>query len=250
MIKAVIVDDEPNNLIILEGMIKDFCPAVHLAGKANNARKAEAMIVETEPDLVFLDIEMPYGSGFDILDKLRPVHFEVIFVTAFDEYSLKAFRYSALDYLLKPVNIKELQDSVSRAEQNIRLKNFDKRLEGFLQNVKMPSDMQRIPLPGKKGVVFVPVNEIIRLEGSRGYTTIFAKGKDKIVSSRNIKEYEALLPEDRFYRVHHSHLVNISCISGYQRGRGGYLEMDDGAVIEVAIRRKDDLLVRLGLTKC
>jgi two-component system LytT family response regulator len=250
MIKAVIVDDEPNNLIILEGMINDFCPTVHLAGKANNARKAESVIQEIHPDLVFLDIEMPYGSGFDILDKLRPAYFEVIFVTAFDEYALKAFRYSALDYLLKPVNIEELQASVRKAEANIQLKNFDMRLESFLQNLKSSSYVQRVPLPGKKGVVFVPVSEIIRLEGSRGYTTIFVKGRDRIVSSKNIKEYEMMLPEDRFYRVHHSHLVNISCISGYQRGRGGYVEMDDGAVIEVAIRRKDDLLARLGLTKC
>jgi two-component system LytT family response regulator len=249
MIKSLIVDDEPNNVIILANLIQDFCPTVTVMGHANNATKAEALIREMKPDLVFLDIEMPYGNGFDVLDKLRPVDFEVIFVTAFDEYTLRAFRYCALDYLLKPVNIKELQQSVSRAEQNVQLKNFDRRLDGFLENFKKSaSEVPKIALPGKKGVVFIPMADIIRCEGNRGYTSIFIKNKGKIISSKNIKEYEALLPESTFYRVHNSHLVNLTCINGYQRGRGGYLEMEDGAVIEVAVRRKEELLQRLGLS--
>jgi two-component system LytT family response regulator len=249
MISALIVDDEPNNVIILANLLQDFCPKVTVIGDAGNVPKAEALIRETGPDLVFLDIEMPYGSGFDLLDKLRPVNFEIIFVTAFNEYTLRAFRYSALDYLLKPINISELQQSVNKAEQNIQLKNFDRRLDSFLENFKRSvSDIPKIALPGKNGVVFIPMTDIIRCEGSRGYTSIFIRNKGKIISSKNMKEYEALLPEEKFYRVHNSHLVNISCISGYQRGRGGYIEMEDGAVIEVAVRRKDELMVRLGLS--
>ncbi|MDO6431879.1 LytTR family DNA-binding domain-containing protein [Flavitalea sp. BT771] len=249
MIKAVIVEDEPNNVIILEGMIQEFCPHVSIAGKAGNVHKAEALIRETDPDLVFMDIEMPYGSGFDVLDRLRPARFEVIFVTAFNEYTVKAFRYSALDYLLKPIDINELLQSVSRAERNIQLKNFDRRLDGFLQSMKKLSlEMPKIGLPGKNGVVFVNVSDIMRLEANRGYTHIIIKDKRKIISSKNILEYEELLPGNKFYRVHHSHLVNLSYVNGYQRGRGGYLEMEDGAVIEVAVRRKDELMVRLGLS--
>jgi two-component system LytT family response regulator len=249
MIKAVIVEDEPNNVIILEGMIQEFCPTVSITGKADNAHKAEALIREMDPDLVFLDIEMPYGSGFDVLDKLRPVNFEVIFVTAFDEYTLKAFKYSALDYLLKPIDINELREAVGRAERNIQLKNFDRRLDGFLQSMKkLTSDMPKIGLPGKNGIIFVNVSDIMRFEANRGYTHIIIKDKRKIISSKNIMEYEALLPENKFYRVHHSHLVNLAYVNGYQRGRGGYIEMEDGAVIEVAVRRKDELMVRLGLS--
>jgi two-component system LytT family response regulator len=249
MIRAVIIDDEPNNLVILEGMIQEFCPSVLVAGKADNARRAEALIREAKPDLVFLDIEMPYGNGFDVLDRLRPVSFEVVFVTAFNEYTLKAFRYSALDYLLKPIDINELQQSVARAEQNIQLKNFDRRLEGFMRNMKKTSpEMHKIGLPDKNGIVFVAVSDIMHCEANRGYTHIYIKNKSKIISSKNISEYEALLPDSKFYRVHHSHLVNLTYVSGYQRGRGGYLEMEDGAVIEVAVRRKDELMVRLGLS--
>jgi len=249
MIKAVVVDDEPSNLVILEGMIQEFCPNVLLAGNADNGRKAEALIRETNPDLVFMDIEMPYGNGFDVLDKLRPVNFEVIFVTAFNEYTLKAFKYSALDYLLKPININELWEAVGRAERNIQLRNFDRRLEGFLQSMKkLSADMPKIGLPGKNGIIFVNVSDIMRFEANRGYTHIIIKDKSKIISSKNILEYEALLPANKFYRVHHSHLVNLAYVNGYQRGRGGYLEMEDGAVIEVAVRRKDELMVRLGLS--
>ena len=248
MIKALIVDDEPNNVIILANLLQDFCPTVKVIGNAGNAPKAEALIREMKPDLVFLDIEMPYGSGFDVLDKLRPVNFEVVFVTAFNEYAFRAFRYSALDYLVKPININELQESVRKAEQNIQLKNFDRRLDSFMANFKRSAfDIPKIALPGKNGIVFIPTADIIRCEGSRGYTYIFIRNKDKIISSKNIKEYEALLPGDKFYRVHNSHLVNLACINGYQRGRGGYIEMEDGAVIEVAVRRKDELMIRLGL---
>jgi two-component system LytT family response regulator len=220
MIKSVIVEDEPNNVIILEGMIQEFCPKVSILGKADNAHKAETLIREAEPDLVFLDIEMPYGSGFDVLDKLRPVNFEVIFVTAFNEYSLKAFRYCALDYLLKPIDINELQEAVIKAERNIQLRNFDQRLDGFLKSMKkLSSDIPKIGLPGKNGIIFVNVSDIMRFEANRGYTHIIIKDRSKIISSKNILEYEALLPENKFYRVHHSHLVNLSYVSGYQRGR-------------------------------
>jgi len=248
MIKAVIVDDEPGNVMILDNLIKDFCPNVMVLGKAGNAAKADTLIREVHPDLVFLDIEMPYGNAFGILDKFRPLNFEVIFVTAFKEYVLKAFRYSALDYLLKPINIGELQEAVQKAGEALRLKNLDRKLDSFLESFERPAlDMPRIALPGKNGVVFVPVMDIIRCEGSRGYTCLYVKNKGKIISSRNIKEYETMLPEGKFYRVHNSHLVNLSCVSGYQRGRGGYVEMEDGVKIEVAVRRKDELMIRLGL---
>src|SRR5688500_18193855 len=250
MIKSVIIDDEPDNVIILRKMLQEFCPGVLLLGEANNAVKAVTLIRQVEPDLVFLDIEMPYGNGFDILDRLLPVRFEVIFITAFREYSLKAIRYSALDYLLKPVDITELKEAVTKAEQNLQSKDFNPRLENFLMNVKTPSlHFNKIALPGKAGVVFVPISDIIRCEASSNYTFFIIKNRGKIISSKSIKEYEAILPAAVFFRVHNSHLVNLNYVQGYQWGRGGCLEMEDGVMIEVASRRKDELIRRLGLER-
>jgi two-component system LytT family response regulator len=248
MINAVIVDDEPNNLTILHNLIREFCPDVKVVGTAANAARAEVVIREMTPELVFLDIEMPYGSGFDVLEKLRPVNFEVVFVTAFSEYTLKAFRYSALDYLLKPISIEQLLEAVHKAQENIRLKSFDRRLGSFFENFKRGAgDVPKIALTEKEGLIFVPITDIIRMEGSGGYTYVYIKNRARIVSTKNIKEYEDMLPEDKFCRVHKSHLVNIACITRYLRGRGGHLEMEDGSLIEVAVRRKDELVARLGL---
>jgi len=248
MIKAVIIDDEPKSVKILSTMLQGYCPNVSVAGTTHEIHDAAALIRQVKPQLVFLDIEMPHTNGFDILDKFRPLAFEVIFVTAFNEYTLKAFRYNVLDYLLKPVSIEELQEAVQKAVRNIRLKNFNSQLDDLLQSVKKPVlPLQKIALTDKNGAVFISVSDIVRCEASGGYTAFVIKNKKKIISSKNIKEYEELLPGDTFFRVHNSHLVNLNYIRLYHRGRGGYLEMEDGAVIEVAVRRKEDLLLRIGL---
>jgi len=248
MIKALIVDDEPKSVKILSTLLQEYCPGVILAGTAHKADQAIALIRQVQPNLVFLDIEMPSGNGFDMLDRLRPVNFEVIFVTAFNEYPLKAFRYNALDYLLKPLNIEELQAAVHKAAGNIKLKSFNTQLEVFLQSLKKtPPPLQKIALPEKNGIILVSITDIIRCEASRGYTTFIIKNKEKLLSSKNIKEYEEILPEDTFFRLHNSHLVNLNYIRMYHRGRGGQVEMEDGTLVEVAVRRKDELLARLGL---
>jgi len=248
MIRALLIDDEPKNNRILKLMLEEFCPQVQIEGQADNAEEGVTLIRETEPDLVFLDIEMPYGSGFDLLDKLKPVGFEIIFITAFNNYSLKAIKYSALDYLLKPVNIDELIAAVAKASDKLASRNINARIENLLHNLKRPQQgLQKIALPSKEGYVFVSVTDIIRCESKSGYTTFFIKDMEKIVSSKNIKEYEQLLTDDIFFRIHNSHIVNLNHVKKYHRGRGGYLEMEDGALIEVATRRKDELMARFGL---
>lgn len=250
MIKTIIIDDEPKSIRILSTMLQEYCPDITVLGTAQHAQEAIPLIRQVEPDLVFLDIEMPLANGFDLLDQLRPVNFEVIFVTAFNEYSLKAFRYSVLDYLLKPVGIEELQQAVQKATHNIQLKNFNMRLDNFMQNMKQPSlRLQKIALPAKEGVVLVPISDIIRCEARREYALFIIKNREKIISSKNIKEYEELLPDDIFFRVHNSHLINLNYIKVYHRGRGGHVEMEDGTLIEVATRRKEELLSRLGLIR-
>lgn len=248
MISAVLIDDEPKNNAILEKMLGEFCPEVMIAGNANNSRDGIELIRKVKPDLVFLDIEMPYGNAFDLLDKLKPFTFDVIFVTAFDNYTLKAFKYSALDYLLKPVDIEELKEAVERVIAKRKSQHVDiRQIELLLANMKNPrSSVEKIALPSSQGLIFYDMQDIVRCEAQRGYTYIYLKSGQKIISSRNIKEYEDMLPENIFFRVHNSHLVNLNFISKYLKGRGGNIEMTDGTVLEVATRRKDELLARFG----
>jgi two-component system, LytTR family, response regulator len=248
MISSVIVDDEPANIRILKKMLADFCPNVQVIAEAKDVRQGVDIIRQTKPSLVFLDIEMPYGNAFDLLDKLMPVEFEIIFITAFNEYALKAFRYSALDYLLKPVSIQELKGAVEKAFQRIDLKITNAQLKNLLENLKKEKEgLQQVALPAKDGFIFVPTDDILRCEASGAYTHVFTRNNGEILSSKSIGEYEEMLPENIFFRVHHSHLINLYEIKKYHRGRGGYVEMKDGMLIDVAVRRKDEFLAKLSL---
>lgn len=246
MVKALIVDDEPKNIRILHGLLSDFCPQVRIAGEAQDAATAVSLIRSEQPDLLFLDIEMPYGNGFDLLDQVMPVNFEIIFITAFNEYTLKAFRYSALDYLLKPVSIDELKEAVQKAEAKLQQKQINQQLENLLLNLKRQTHLQKIAVPWMDGLIFMPVADIIRFEAKGGYSHIFAKDQRKFLCSKTIREYEDILPEEIFYRIHNSHLINLNHIRKYHKGRGGIIEMEDGAMIEVASRRKDEFLAKFG----
>ncbi|MDP4150097.1 MAG: LytTR family DNA-binding domain-containing protein [Bacteroidota bacterium] len=244
---CIIVDDEPKNVRVLTAMLAEFCPDTSVIGVAANAGEAEKIISKSQPDLVFLDVEMPYGNAFDLLDRLMPVNFEVVFVTAFNDYTLKAFKYSALDYLLKPVNIGELRAAVQKASEKLRLRNMNKQLHNLLANLKQPNaSTYKLALPSMEGLVFVMTDKIMRCEASGGYTVFHMKEGEKILSAKNIKEYEEILPPLIFMRVHNSHIINLMCIKKYHKGRGGYIEMEDQALIEVASRRKTEFLNRFG----
>ncbi len=248
MVNCVIVDDEPRNIKVLKAMLEEFCPDLSIVGEAPDAEQAEKIIDMVRPDLVFLDIEMPYGNAFDLLDRLMPIAFEVIFITAFNEYSLKAFKYSALDYLLKPVNIEELRLAVQKASERMRLKQSNQRLNNLLANLKQQDpSTYKLALPNMEGLVFVPIDTIIRCEASKGYTFLYLKDGTRHLSTRTIKEYEDLLPPSAFLRIHNSHIINLMSVKKYQKGRGGYVEMEDDTLIEVASRRKTEFLKRFGL---
>jgi two-component system LytT family response regulator len=243
MINCVIIDDEPKNIRVLKTMLEEFCPQVSSIAEAANPLEGVEVIRRHKPDLVFLDIEMPYGNAFDLLDQLMPVDFEVVFVTAFNNYTLKAIKYSALDYLLKPVNIEELKTAVLRAADRMRLKNINLQLNNLLQNFQKKNDaVQKIALSSEEGLEFVTIGDIIRCQAMGGDTYIYVRGQGKITSPKNIKEYEDMLPDAIFFRIHNSHLINLNAIKKYHRGRGGHVEMEDGSMIEVAIRRKDEFL--------
>ncbi|HMH20591.1 MAG TPA: LytTR family DNA-binding domain-containing protein [Puia sp.] len=245
MINCIIIDDEPGNIRVLKKLLHEFCPETNVSGEASDAEQGEKIILKMQPDLVFLDIEMPYGNAFGLLDRLMPVNFEVIFVTAFNDYMLKAFKYSALDYLLKPVNIEELRAAVQKASERKRLRNTNQQLSNLLDNLKPPEPGAfKLAVPNTEGLAFIPIDTITRCEASGGYTTFYLKNGEKILSAKNIKEYEDILPSSIFLRVHNSHIINLTCIKKYHKGRGGFIEMDDQALIEVASRRKNEFLGR------
>ena len=247
MINAVIIDDEPKNVRVLKNMLNEFCPEVSLLGEANDSNEGKELIQRKKPELVFLDIEMPYGNGFDLLNALIPIDFEVIFVTAFDKYMLQALKYSALDYLLKPVNIEELKAAVKHAEARINKNSINQQLTVLLENFKkQESGLKKIAVPTADGFDFILIEDITRCEAQGPYTRIFIKDSKSILVSKPLKEYETLLPDNIFLRIHNSHLVSLNYIKKYNRGRGGYIEMDDGTMLEVATRRKDEFLSRFG----
>lgn len=243
-VSAVIIDDEPGNIVTLTELVKQYCPQLIINGAAQNPTEAIGLIRKVNPELVFLDIEMPYGNAFDLLDKLMPVNFEVIFVTAFNDYAIKAFKYSAIDYLLKPINITELKNAVQKVITRIEKNQVDNKINEFLETLKSGpiTGSSKIALPTGDGSYFEDINNIMYLEASGNYTHIFCKGKGKIVVTKKIKEYEDILPPSLFFRVHNSSLININFVKRYFNGRGGYVLMEDGAQIQIAARKKNEFL--------
>lgn len=245
MINSIIIDDEPGNIITLSELLKAYCPEVSVIGTAPDPRKGADLIDELSPALVFLDIEMPYGNAFDMLDKLAPVKFEVIFITAFNSYAIKAFKYAALDYILKPVNINELKDAVQKVSTRLEEKTMNSRINFLLSNLKQENPVsQKIGLPTSDGFLFEYLDNIMHIQAEGSYCSVFIKGKKKELVSKNLKEFEDILPSSVFCRVHHSYIININFVKKYYKGRGGYVEMEDGASIEISVRKKNSFFDR------
>ena len=243
MINAVLIDDEVDNISVLQRLITTYCPEITILGTADGVETGFQLIQTHNPDLVFMDIEMTKGNAFDLLNRLKPVLFQVIFVTAFDEYAIRAFKYSAIDYLLKPVDIDELRGAVTRAAQHINGKNLNNQMSTLLDNMEaFRQGQQKMAIPTLTGLLFVAITDIIRLEAKGAYTLIFLTKGEPVMTTRNIKEYEDLLPGVLFFRIHNSYIVNIHRIDKYLKGRGGYVIMEDGSSIEVASRRREEFL--------
>lgn len=245
MIRTLIIDDEQQNIILLKKLVAVYCPQLNICGTAGSVAAAAELIRNEQPQLVFLDIEMPDGTGFELLEQLKPINFEAIFVTGFGHYAVKAFRYSALDYILKPVMIDDLVMAVQKAIEKISGQSINKRLEEFLyqHQHKTPA---RIALPSKEGLEFYDIADIISCSAEGAYTRIVLTNGKKILTTGLLKDFEELLPAEVFCRIHHSHLVNLNYIKKYYRGRGGYVELTNGETIEVSNTRKDDFLTRFG----
>lgn len=251
MVKALLVEDEKNSQELISGLINEYCEGVEVAGIAGSVSEALSKIDSLSPELVFLDIELPDGDGFQVLEKSSSRSFEVIFITAYDQYATKAFKFSATDYLLKPVDIDELQEAVKRVldkRANTPKEEQEARLEALIANLKhLQQPLKRIVLPTSNGFTVVNPEDIIRCESDRNYTFIFLKDGRKILVSRTIKEYDEMLSPYNFFRIHQSHLINLSYLKNYTRGRGGYVELTDGSVLDVSARRKSEFLKRMSV---
>lgn len=241
-INAVIVEDEPKNIVLLKKMLDMYCPQVNVCGHANSVETAVSMITATSPDLVFLDIEISGGNAFQLLDMLQPVNFNVIFITAYDNYLLKAIKYAALDYLFKPVNIKELIAAVNKSVEKINAQNSSRQIELLLKSFSTPKNTATITLPTSFGFYIIPVQNIVRCEAKGSYTIFFMEDGKSHTASKTLKEFEDLLPPNIFFRAHHSHLININFVVKYHKGKGGIIEMKDKSEIPLASRRKSDFI--------
>lgn len=245
-INAVIVEDEPKNITLLKNMLEMCCPQVNIVGDAHSVELAVNVITKTNPDLVFLDIEISGGNSFQLLDILQPVKFDIIFVTAYDNYLLKAIKYSALDYLFKPINIKELIAAVNKSTERMQNQIASRQIELLLKQLTSPKNKITITLPTSFGFYVIAVQDIVRCEAKGSYTVFYMNDGKSHTASKTLKEYEELLPADIFFRAHHSHLINIQFVVKYHKGTGGIIEMKDKSEIPLAARRKNDFISLFG----
>lgn len=245
MIKAIIVDDEPHCCEVLSMLLEKYCPEVSVERVCYSAPEALELLSSTTARLVFLDIEMPHMNGFQLLEKLPAINFELIFTTSYDQYAIKAIRFSALDYLLKPIDREELQIAVRRAAQRLQ-SPLPQQFEILLQKLLQPaSQVSRIALPTMEGLQLIPIDSIISCTSSSNYTILSMKESQKLIVSRTLKEIEEMLDEHTFLRVHHSYLVNLNEIRKYIKGEGGSLIMSDGSSVDVSRSKKEQLMKKL-----
>lgn len=242
MKRIAIIDDEADARQALRSLL-ELCPGVEICGEADSAASGFEMLKKAQPHAVLLDISMGDASGFDLLDKFPKVPFRVIFTTAHDEFALRAFRYNALDYLLKPIDPRELMRAIERIEIDRQMGEFNLKIQQLLDNMKR-RELDKIAISSQEGLVFLRLDHLIRLESEGNYTTFFMANKEKYVASKPIKEYEEMLPADVFFRTHQSHIVQMAFIKKILKEDGGYAEMEDGSKIPIARRRKEEFLAK------
>jgi two-component system LytT family response regulator len=242
MIRSIIVDDEQMGRNLLASLLDEYCPNVAVVAEADSVTAARDVIRRHEPELVFLDIEMPRNSGFDLLEEVEGRAFDVVFTTAYEQYAIRAIKAAALDYLLKPINKDELMAAVAKTEQR-RAVDMQHNLESLLENLRRPSsEPHKLALPTEDGLMVVRTADIIRCEAAASYTWVYMTASERLLVSRPLKEFETLLAGMSFLRVHHSHMVNVDHIRRYVRGEGGELVMSDNSSVLVARRKKEELL--------
>lgn len=246
MIRIVIIDDEQDAINSIELIINEYCSNAEVVGTASSASEGRNVILSKKPDLIFLDIEMPRGNGFDLLEMLPERNFEIVFITAYNNFAIKAFKYSAIDYILKPIDIDEFVQAVDKAEKRINSsqprdpKDISK-YDVLLENIQS-SHPTKIMVPTSEGQIYLEIERILRIEAEGSYSTLFLKDKNKIMVSKNLKEFENMLSNNDFFRPHNSHLINLEHVKKYVLKDGGYIEMVDEMIVPISRRRKDSFI--------
>jgi len=244
MIRCVIVDDESKAREILVEMLKLYCNNVELVGQAQNVSKGYDVIKMLKPDLVLLDIKMPDGSGFDLLNKFNKIDFKVIFITAHEEYAIKAFRFSALDYILKPIDPTDLISAVEKASEANSVNNINEQFKTLKDNFYNETNSQekRIVLKTTENIYIISIKDVIRCQSEKNYTYFYFKNRERIIVSKTLKDFDEILTDYGFMRIHRSNLINLSYIDRFEKSEGGFLIMKDGSRVDVSHRKKEALL--------
>lgn len=240
MIRTLIIDDEQHNRQLIADLLQNHIPQISLVGEADGVKSGLKSLRELVPDLVLLDIRMEDGDAFDLLNQIGNITFKIIFITAYEEYALKAIKFSALDYLLKPVSLNELKLAIDKAEKQI-LKDLKTQLSELSNNLQ-PNQIKRIVLRSAEKLQLIPVKDIIRCEAERSYSMFFLTNGKKIIVSSPMKYFEDILGEQGFFRTHKSHLVNLSFVESYIKADGGHVVLTDGTTLPVAMRKKSQLM--------
>ncbi|AWO01058.1 DNA-binding response regulator [Chitinophaga alhagiae] len=246
MINAIIVDDEAHCVERLQMLLATHCgEKVRLLDSCSSIVQAEQRILQLAPELVFLDVQLEGRTGFELLQKINAPSLRVIFTTAYEQYAVTAFRFSAVDYLLKPVGPSELVNSVDKLISSLDQQEAALKYEALFHNLQAGAGGKKIALPTQEGLEFVNINEVVRCQASGNYTQFFLSDGRHLMVSRTMKEFEELLEKHNFFRVHYSHLVNLDYVKKYNRGKGGYVLLADNSELEVSVRRKEAFLKKM-----
>ena len=246
MLRAIVIDDIESIRKENINVIKSSCPNITIIGQADSVASGVKLINQLAPDLVFLDVEMPDGTGFDLLQRLKPINFKVIFITGYEDFAIRAFRFSAIDYLLKPLDANDLAEAVKKAEDALGKEVFDIKLNNLFANMERPKNLQKLILKTADRIYSVNIQDVVNCESDKNYTTFYFINAPKLIVSTNLKEYEMLLTPYNFFRTHKSHLINMAYFDHFIKSEGGNtIVMKNKNTIPLSVRKKEEFLVLL-----
>lgn len=245
MIKAIIVDDEQHCINRLSDLLKNnHAATIELLGSALSVKEGIKLIKEQKPELIFLDVQIYDRTGFDLLRECGSINFKIIFTTAYDKFAIQAIKFSAIGYLLKPIDEDDLKEAIDKLATS-SVEDMNAMTKVIEHNINVPPKKKKITIPTGNELIFLDIDEIVRCHSDINYTTIYKKDKQKILVAKTLKEFEELLTEHDFFRIHNSDLINVACIKSYNKGKGGSVVLNDGTELEVSTRRKEEFLKKM-----